>query len=434
MVHITLTAMLGLVPLMQPVDAKPTADPASLLPPAEVDARARELVKTLGDEHFHTREEAHRDLRDLGRFALPAIRDGMEGSAVPEVVRRCELLYPRAFALDTRARVDCFAADTDGKFKHDLPGADAFFAITGRTDAARQLYRDLILSPVNRDLIATLGQSDEAAASAAAERRTALNPRANGFSSGKVGQATALDVVGLLFVETALPDLGSGVGINSSTYLLTSSQLRTALSSDPRKEALAAVTVKWFETRTDPRSISACMTAAASLNLNVALPMAKKMLTLEGVAPAQKAQAACKVAQLGTADDLALLAPLLHDEGVAFNGVMIVNGQRQNNAIQVRDVALAMSLLMAKKDPLEHGMKTRYPGNTADSLKYNYYNFHFEEVEGEGKMEEVRADAVGKWYEYAEKNLKNYPKAPAPKAKADAPKKDAPKADPPKMK
>jgi hypothetical protein len=75
-------------------------------------------------------------------------------------------------------------------------------------------------------------------------------------------------------------------------------------------------------------------------------------------------------------------------------------------------------------------MKTRYPNQTSDALKYSYYNFHFEEVEGEGKTDEVRAEAVGKWFEYAGKELKGYPKAPPPKAKDEA-KKDPPKADVP---
>jgi hypothetical protein len=422
MFHITLATMLGTIPLVQPAPVDP--NPASLTVPADDDAVARKLVAALGDEYFNAREEAARDLREMGRMALPAIRDGLENSTVPEVVRRCELLYPRAFALETRARVDCFVADTAGKYKHDLPGADEFFAITGRTDQARQLYRDMILSP-NRDLLTALGQADEVVAAAAANRRIQLNPRANGPSSGALKQASALDVIAVLFVETTIPDQGGGVGVNAPTYLISTSQLRTALDTDPRKDALAAVTVKWFETRTDPRNVAACMNLATTLKLPVAVPMAKKMLDSPTATPQQKAQAACKVAQAGTADDIPLLAPLLQDEGVAYNGAVIVNGQRQNQVIQLRDVALAMSMLMAKKDPADAGMKSRYPNNPSDSLKFNYFNFHFED---DGKVDDTRDAAIAKWYEWAEANVKKYPKAPPPKAKAD----EGKKADPAK--
>ncbi len=419
MFHITLATMLGTVPLMQP--APPDANPATLAVPAADDARARALVKVLGDDYFNAREEAARDLRELGRLALPAIRDGLETGAVPEVVRRCELLYPRAYGLETRARVDCFVADTAGKYKHDLPGADEFFAITGRTEQARQLYRDLILSP-NRDMLATLGQPEEVVAAAVNNRRQQLNPRANGgFSSSRVTtQASAADVIAILFVETTIPDAGGGVGVNAPTYLLQMSQLRTALDTDPRKDALAAVTIKWFETRTDPRNVAACMNVATTFKLPVAVPMARKMLESPTATPVQKAQAACKVAQAGTAADLPLLAPLLQDEGVAYNGAVIVNGQRQNQVIQLRDVALAMSMVMAKKDPTDAGMKSRYPNNPADTLKFSYYNFHFEDLDGKPeKMDETRAAAVAKWYEWADKNVKGYPKAPPPKEKAE---------------
>ena len=428
MFQITLATMLGTIPLVQPAPVDP--NPASLAVPADDAAVARKLVEALGDEYFNAREEAARDLREMGRMALPAIRDGLENSTVPEVVRRCELLYPRAFALETRARVECFVADTAGKYKHDLPGADEFFAITGRTDPARQLYRDLILSP-NRDMLATLGQAEEVVAAAAANRRVQLNPRAGGVSSGAIKQASALDVIALLFVEATIPDQGGGVGINAPTYLLQTSQLRTALDTDPRKDAMAAVTIKWFETRTDARNVAACMTLATTLKLPVAVPMAKKMLESPNATPQQKAQAACKVAQAGTAADLPLLAPLLQEEGVAYNGAVIINGQRQNQVIQLRDVALAMSMLLAKKDPTDAGMKSRYPNNPADTLKYSYYNFHFEDVDGTAeKMDAVRTAAVAKWYEWAEANVKGYPKAPPLKAKADGEK----KADPPKDK
>ncbi len=427
MFQITLATMLGTIPLVQPAAVDP--NPASLVVPADDDAVARKLVAAMGDEYFNAREEAARDLRDMGRLALPAIRDGLENSTVPEVVRRCELLYPRAFALETRARVDCFVSDTTGKYKHDLPGADEFFAVTGRNEQARQLYRDMILS-TNRDLLTTLGQADEVVAAAAANRRTQLNPRAGGISSGTIKQASALDVIAVLFVETTIPDQGGGVGVNAPTYLLQVSQLRTALDTDPRKDALAAITVKWFETRTDARNVAACMNVATTLKLPVAVPMAKKMLESPNATAQQKAQAACKVAQSGTADDILLLAPLLQDEGVAYNGAVIVNGQRQNQVIQLRDVALAMSMLMAKKDPADAGMKSRYPNNPSDALKFNYYNFHFEDVEGEGKTDAVRTEAIGKWYEWAEKNVKKYPKAPPLKAKADGEKKADPKAPP----
>jgi hypothetical protein len=380
---------------------------------ADDDAKARELVAALGNPYFPAREEAFLELRELGRLALPAIVDAIENSQIPEVARRCELLQPRAYALEVRARVDCFSADTAGRFKHDLPGADQFFAITGRTPAARQLYRDLLLSP-NRDLVTSVGQPNDEVAERVNARRAELTPRRTPGVATNTTQASADDVIAVLFVESTIPDGGGGVGVNAPTYLLTQSQLRTALDSDPRREALAAITARWLDTRTDVRTLSLAMSVAATLRQPV-VPLARKLLANEKATPSQRATALCKVAQAGTLDDLAVFAPLLDNEAVAFNGVIVVNGQRQNNPIQLRDVALAMSLLLAKKEPIDYGMTSRYPGTPSDSLKYSYYNFFFDDQDG--KAEERRAEAVGRWYEWAGKNVKGYPKAPPPKEK-----------------
>lgn len=413
MLELALAALLGTSPLVHPADPV-SPDPESLVVPSEVDEKARELVRQLGDSDFVSREEAQRDLRELGRLALPALRDGIETSDVPEVARRCELLIPRAYTLDIRARVDCFSADVGGKFKHDLPGADEFFAITGRSEAANKLYRDLLLSP-NRDLLTLVGGPEDEVAQVAAGRRAELNPRPVG---GVRKLADAADVIALLFVETTIPDRGGGVGVNSPTYLLTAGSLRTALDTDPRKEAMAAIAVKWFDTRTDGRTLAAAMTAATSLKLpQVVIPLAKKTLTAENATAPQKAQAMCKVAQVGGEGDLPLLAPFTGNEDVAYNGVVIVNGQRQNQPVQVRDVALAMSVLMTKQDPTEYGLKNRYSGNTSESLKYNYIAYYFDDADG--KAEEKREAAMGKWYEWAGKNVKGYPKAPPVKPKKD---------------
>lgn len=426
MLELAFAAMLGTAPLAQPLQlANP--DPASLVVPPDVNERAAELVRQLGHPDFATREQAQQELREMGRLALPAIVEGIETSDVPEVARRCDLLYPRAHSLEIRARVDCFSADTAGKYKHDLPGADEFFAITGRTPAANKLYRDLLLSH-NRDLLTAVGGPADELAQIAAGRRAEMNPRVVG---GVRKMADAADVVALLFAETTIPDQGGGVGINSPTYLLTAGGLRTALDTDPRKEAMAAITVKWFDTRTDGRTLAAAMTAAATLKLSqVVIPLAKKTLAAENATPQQKAMAVCKVAQVGTEADLPLLAALTGNDDVAYNGVTIINGQRVNHPVQVRDVALAMSLLLSKQDPTDYGLKNRYQGNTAESLKYNYITYFFEDAD-EKKVEERREAAMTRWYEWAGKNLKDYPKAPPVKAKKDEKKGEEKKDDKP---
>ena len=82
----------------------------------------------------------------MGRFARPALSDAIATDSNPEIRFRCQRLLPKANALDLRARMDTFLADTEGQFQHDLPGWNQFrtavgaerrvFGIPVRTDRA----------------------------------------------------------------------------------------------------------------------------------------------------------------------------------------------------------------------------------------------------------------------------------------------------------
>lgn len=392
----------------------PGPDPAALAVPPETDKLARGLVRQLGDRDYDTREDATRQLKDLGRLALPALQAGYDHSPSPEAAERCDQLLPRARALDIRARVDCFAADAAGKYRHDLPGGTEFFAATGRTEPARKLFRELLLSP-NRGLLSGIGGPDDALAQAVVARRVELYPRSVvvGGAVQRTPPPSALDVIAVFFAECTLPEKAvtaagagaGGVAVSSPTVLLTQPAVRTALESDPLREPMAAVITRWCETRTEPRSIYLSMTTAANLKLPVAVTLAKKVLADKTATPLYKAQAACTVARTGKPADAALLAPLLADDTQAHPGmVVVVNGVQQKSPIQIRDVALAMSLLLTGQDPTGYGLKSRYAGGAGatEALKYSYYSYYFDDADG--KADEARKAALTKWDEWRAKN------------------------------
>src|ERR1051325_6236204 len=62
-------------------------------PPVAAKPDAAALVRSLGSAKYAEREEAQRQLRELGGKALRAVRDGL-GSAEPEVATRCRALLP----------------------------------------------------------------------------------------------------------------------------------------------------------------------------------------------------------------------------------------------------------------------------------------------------------------------------------------------------
>src|SRR4051794_3874459 len=87
-------------------------NPDDLVATPELQVKARALVRQLGSDEFSAREDAQKQLAALGRLARPALVAGVNTSPDPEVRLRCAELLPAATALDNRAKIDTFLADT----------------------------------------------------------------------------------------------------------------------------------------------------------------------------------------------------------------------------------------------------------------------------------------------------------------------------------
>ena len=384
-------------------------NPKSLAVPTDAAATAADLVKHLADRDYHGREEATKELRKLGRLALPALLDAVATCNNAEVRLRCDILLPAAQSADIRARVDCFLADTEGKYEHDLPGAKRFFAAVSRSDVAKQLFGDLLRSP-NRDMLIAVDGPEADLAQKFADRKTELKISPTGaFVSGPgghPGSATNTDLAALVFAEACLPDRGIGVGVAGRNMVLMNNyqfqnSYRAAMDSDSRKEAFTAVLNHWMDTRTQPQSIYAAVNMANRYTSPMALPAARKLASgkVAGGPGLYRGMAAAYVARFGTKDDLAVIEPMLEDKGVLTN--MFLGGVgNKRQVIQVRDLGLAMCLLMTKQEPADYGITFRYKNNgTNDSLKYQYSAYHFE-AETEEKADEKRDAAVKKFKEW----------------------------------
>ena len=71
-----------------------TADaaPAEAAPAEAAPADVRSLVEQLGDADFKTREAATKKLKDMGREALPALKEAIASAADPEICSRADAL------------------------------------------------------------------------------------------------------------------------------------------------------------------------------------------------------------------------------------------------------------------------------------------------------------------------------------------------------
>jgi len=383
-------------------------DPKSLAIPPAVAAEAADWVRQLADRQYAERDEATRELRKLGRLALPTLQEALATNGNPEVRLRVELLLPAATAADIRAKVECFLADADGKYQHDLPGAKSFFAAVGRAPVAKKLFADIMRS-ANRDLLVAVDGPKADLERKYLARRDELNLSANTpIIINRPGVAnttgpTAVDMATLLFAEAKLPDKGPTVGVGvRNTSLLNNynfqTMLRGMLESDDRKEVLTAVLDVWMNTREQPQSIYSAISFMNRFNLPNALPAARKLVSgdVAGGSTFYRGFACAYVSRFGTAADLPILDGLHDDKGVMTN-VFVGGVGNKRHVIQTRDVALAMSLLLAKLNPTDYGFTYRYgtSGNSV-TLKYNYSAYYFVGDTDE-KADEKRTAAFKKY-------------------------------------
>jgi len=363
-------------------------DPKSLAIPPAVAAEAAEWVRQLADRQYAERDEATKELRKLGRLALPTLVDALASNSNPEVRLRVELVLPAATAADIRAKVECFLADEGGKYQHDLPGAKSFFAAVGRTPVAKKLFADIMRS-ANRDLLVAVDGPEADLQRKYLNRRNDLNLSANTpVIINRPGVATtgptAVDMAALLFAEVKLPDTGPTVGVGvRNTSLLSNynfqTVLRNMLQSDDRKEALAAVLDVWMNTREQSQSVYSAISFMNRFNLPNALPAARKLVSgkVTGGSAFYRGYACAYVSRFGTTADLSILDAMLTDKGVMTN-VFVGGVGNKRHVIQSRDVALAMSLLLAKLNPTDYGFTYRYStSGNSDTLKYNYSAYYF---------------------------------------------------------
>ncbi len=78
-------------------DAPPAIAPATQ--PTAADDQVRDLIKQLGNDDFHVREEAENKLAKMGRTALPALKEALK-SEDPEIKSKAEAVIARIDAQD----------------------------------------------------------------------------------------------------------------------------------------------------------------------------------------------------------------------------------------------------------------------------------------------------------------------------------------------
>jgi hypothetical protein len=401
-------------------------NPDDLAVPAEVLVKSRSLVERLGSEDYPTREAAQEQLATLGRLAKPALLAGANTSPDPEIRLRCAQLLPTANALDLKARLETFLADSGGKYEHDLPAWKEFRAVAcgewsllGRVvwadrsleKAARELFAGLVATPANRRLLMAIeGSRLELGELVMARRLELYNqryPRNRGLDSGVVESRdpTLDEMAALLFADARvgsqyLPRRAASI----SSLMSASGFTSAARATDEKGKVYRAIAVAWLESRNEPRDMYQAMNLAYNLDLSdQACALAARLLTMPGVTPSYRGRAAANLASSGDKRHIRLLKKAANDPLVVYTLRMTVtvdgNPEEATYEIQLRDIVLAVSLQLAGQKPEDYGFADRYPADTPyDRHSFSYTRHYFPD-------DAARTRAFAKWSAWQKANL-----------------------------
>jgi hypothetical protein len=363
----------------------------------------------------------------MGRLARSVLVDAANTDPSQEVRSRCAALLPKANALEMRARLEVFMADTEGKYDHDLQGWNQFrnlirdewslFGYQVSTNAvldksARAVFADMITGSVNRQIVMMTGGGQVELGQLVADRRQELYnqkyPRTVVIGGMIVRPApardpSAEDIAVLLFAETHVSSKFVPRGVSVLNLVSTSNFLSAAKAGDDKGRIYRAIASAWLESKTDPIDMYQSISIASNLGLNdQATRMAVKLMTAPGVPISYRGQGAMHLARLGTKEHLPLLEKSLTDATVAYtireNVTNVPVQERPTHDVQVRDMALAVSVLISGQNLDEYGFvdNLRSNGALAGTKTYSYSRYYIPEADRKKMFE--------KWKAWREKN------------------------------
>jgi hypothetical protein len=401
------SAFVALVGLVSAASAA-NPDPKSLVVPQEELSKARELVQKLGSDTYSDRETAERALSEMGRSARAALLDGVNLDADPEVRARAARLLPKANALEMKARLDTFLADTAGKYDHDLPGWHKLRAMVrgewkimgwtlrARTEeatdkAARELFIEFFQAPGGRTLMTAVdGPRDDLANLVATRKQELYNmrfPRTGG--AGRA--ATVGEVAAVMFADALSGGKGASRTNVFTTVLSTSGFTQASQGTDGRAIAMRAILGAWIDTRSDPYEMYTAMNMATnSQNDAAAGRLAARLLGTAGAPAIYRGYAFTALIRINSKEHLPAIEKLIGDETMVTR--MAINGKLQS--ITVGDMALAAAALLTGQKLETYHVEDRLKGSSSTALAYNRYSV----------PEDKRKEAAAKWKEWREKN------------------------------
>ncbi len=343
---------------------------------------ASELVRQLGEADFAVRNRAMARLVRMGVDSMEALEQGVQ-SPDREVRFRCRHALKIVRENDFQRRLQAFAAGRDTTESYQLPGWSRFFKEVGGSPEARALFVEM--QQAEPDLLTTVEQAPERLTDALVERIIELQNAVQGSRQpSQVSLGTIATILFLLNGEHQ--ELPAMVSQNLGAYFRYPT-FASAVHAGSQRELLRAMLGNWIE-RSKGWDAYHAIYLAMQYDIPQGLTPARKVLTGEVNEPNQSffiCYALLAFAKFGNEADIPLIEPLLND-ATPYGSSVAVGGAAKFRT-EIRDIALATLVRLARQDPKEFGFDRL---RSSASQVFNTGTLAFED-------DNKREEAIQKW-------------------------------------
>jgi hypothetical protein len=341
--NVAAAIILSLLPGALGADAvHPGAAPADL-------ARARQLVKQLGDARFNVRDAAEKELMRLGLAAFEALKEGEKDTDL-HVHERCRALQLIVSELMLQKQIEHFKNKESGP--EALIFAESFLKITGDTKEARELYAEaMIMHSQLLDDVWRDRKNGVQTLHAYCDLLAARIRFQQDIDSGSLIESTKraepikrADLLVFFFLSQELPAEKDGSFSNYCYQVLRSRTLTEILSSNsPDALPFKKLFIAWINHEPQEYMVQRGLEVAAQAEMKELLPLALRIANDKSARIHYRAQVALLLCTLAAKENLKDIEPLLEDKTF----VRTVNTNNTSGLLQMRDVALAVCIKLS---------------------------------------------------------------------------------------
>lgn len=318
---------------------------------AEANEVLIELVEQLGSESFADRELAEQSLRQIGIPALALLLAARDDNPDAEVRRRAERLVPAIEAADHESRLQAFQNDLQGTNDYGLAGWSRFAKIVGVDADARALF-----AAMHQAEPLLMRQADGTASRVSAVFHERLADILRGGSRGRpLAYQQSVPTSMAFFFVGSRNDILLADNLAGQVVTLTHGPAVAAAmqAENGRRTCMEKLMTEWVISRSQGWTGLVNLNLAQRFQLREAgHTICRELLSRVGGEPSLRGQALMGLERFGTIDDLPLVESCLTDSGACLNFTQ----KDRRLVIEVREVALAVAVLLTKADADEFGL------------------------------------------------------------------------------